>query len=153
LPRDTPEGCYIPVYAQTADGLVSNVVTLPLPRGRTLCKAPEAWPRPAARIGTLVLSRFSIWFDAEPGEHEAAEAIFADPAGAPLIMPLHLLPPPGMCTGMSGVYEPGSASAVLTGFALDGPGIRGVDAGSEIEIAGPEDRLNLVAGAQGFYRA
>src|SRR5262249_60536161 len=67
LPRDTPEGCYIPVYAQTADGLVSNVVTLPLPRGRTLCKAPEAWPRPAARIGTLVLSRFSIWFDAEPG--------------------------------------------------------------------------------------
>jgi hypothetical protein len=54
---------------------------------------------------------------------------------------------------LSGVYEPGSGGATLTGLAFDASGARGLNAGEEIEIAGLAGKLNLVAGPEGFYRA
>jgi hypothetical protein len=84
-------------------------------------------------------------------DHESIEATFAGGAGAPLVVPLHLLPPAGACTGLSGVYEPGGAA--LAGIAFDASGAPGLDAGEEIEIAGPAGKLNMVGGPEGFYRA
>ena len=158
IPRDVAEGCYVPVFAQSAEGVVSNVVTLPVARGGTACAAPEDWITPGLQSGVVLLSRFSMLLEIRPGDwniqdHESIEATFAGSAGAPLVVPLQLLPPAGTCTGLSGIYESGSGGAALAGMAFDAAGARGLDAGDEIDIAGPAGKLNMVGGPKGFYRA
>ena len=158
IPDRTATGCYVPVYAQTPAGLVSNIVTLQVARGGGACTPPELWPVPAPRSGLVLLSRFSMLLETRPGdweshEHESIEAAFVAASGSPLLAPLHLLPPAGACTGLHGVYQPGGGIAELMDMAFEASGARGLDAGDEIEVAGAGGKLNLVAGPEGFYRA
>ena len=158
VPNGTPEGCNVPVYAQGDQGAVSNIVTLPVARGGAACVVIPAWPVPTDPMGIVVLSRFSLLLERRPADwsaedHEAGEAIFAAGTNGPLVMPFSLLPPAGTCTGLSGIYEPGSASAILSGLAFDASGAKGLDAGDQIEILGPAGRLNLVAASDGVYRS
>lgn len=158
VPDGAPQGCYVPVYAQTPQGLVSNIVTLPVAGGGGPCAAPEGWPVPVPQSGLVLLSRFSILLEMRPGDlqahdYESIEATFAAGGGSPLAAPLHLLPPAGTCTGLAGVYQSGGGIAELTGLGFESFGARGLDAGEEIAVAGAGAKLNLVAGPEGFYRA
>ncbi len=158
VPKGAPEGCNVPVYTQSEQGVVSNIVTLPVARAGAACVSNPAWPAPADPMGIVVLSRFSLLLERRPEDwsaedHEAGEAIFAAGTNGPLVMPFSLLPPAGTCTGLSGIYEPGSASAILSGLAFDASGAKGLDAGDQIGIHGPAGRLNLVAASDGVYRS
>ncbi|MEO8371091.1 MAG: hypothetical protein ABI806_18045 [Candidatus Solibacter sp.] len=155
---DGVEGCYVPVYAQTPEGLVSNIVTLPIMRGGGACAPPEGWPTPGLQSALVLLSRFSLLLETRPGDWEAhdqeyIEASFAAGSGSPLVAPIHLLPPTGTCTGSAGVYQSGGGFAELAGLGFEASGARGLDAGEEIAVASAGGKLNLVAGPEGFYRA
>ncbi len=157
IPDGVAQGCYVPVYAQTPEGLVSNIVTLPVARGGSACTPPEAWPVPGLQSGLVLLSRFSMLLETRPGdwetnEHETIQATFVTGNGSALVVPLHLLPPAGTCTGLPGVYQSGGDTAALLGLAFEASGARGLDAGQEIAVTGAGGKLNLVAGPDGFYR-
>ncbi len=141
IPDGVAQGCYVPVYAQTPEGLVSNIVTLPVARGGSACAPPEGWPVPGPQSGLVLLSRFSMLLETRPGdwetnEHETIQATFVAGNGSALVVPLHLLPPVGTCTGLPGVYQSGGDTAALMGLAFEASGARGLDAGQEIAVIG-----------------
>ncbi len=111
VPRNVPVGCYVPVYAVTKEGLVSNVVTLQV--GATC-------PPAAGRFGTVIIARASMLLEFQPGDPRLGVEERAASWYSASESPVSALPPAGTCTGFASQYLPGaSIESVLQIDALD----------------------------------
>jgi uncharacterized protein (TIGR03437 family) len=147
IPADAPEGCFVPVYAGTADGPRSNVVTIAI-GASSGCAMPTGWPTPADRgrtAGILGVARSSTQFAlSQPiiTNDEAFAAFFANgwPADPSAVI---LTPPRGLCTAYSAIYGANtdfeSIAAVLTHLG----GNPSLDAGGRLTIAGAGDERSI----------
>lgn len=146
LPRDVPQGCFVPVYAVTAGGLVSNIVTLAVDAKRSTCHQQEGWLAPSpGRTGAILVARINTLLefqpgDSQPGLEERVSAYFYDAGRGVATGPLQMMPPPGTCTAFAGQYEPGRLSDMILRLG-GGRNTRGLNVGNAIHIAqGPGGR-------------
>ena len=161
IPSGAPDGCFVPVYAESPGLPPSNVITLSIHRGGGKCEMPPAFPIPLvtdARAGIVVLSRL----DHEPGNgkpdwiEDDGVAAFVERSPGLAITPFLVAPPPGTCIVYTGSAQssftiPTSISAGI----LNDLGRRGLDVGAAIEIrsAGRQRVLPRTPGATGYYQA
>jgi len=142
LPADAPEGCYVPVYARVPGSPPTNIVTVSVSDGRSSCKMPAGWPRPAAngaKVGILGVSRTVTAFAAgQPAitSDEAFGAFFENQQGAETNRIL-LLPPEGTCSSYSALYQVDLGEFVSVAAAIANPGMaETLGAGEEFTISG-----------------
>jgi uncharacterized protein (TIGR03437 family) len=140
IPNDAPQGCWVPVYIQTADSVVSNVVTMaitPKPGSCRLSGSPFAG---AGDFGAFVSLRMTTHEDIGTlstvdvvGDYTGAIAYQAPASNFPF-NPVLSLPPSGTCTAYSvkgdvlggdalpgAVPAGGTALTLGSGFTLSGP--------------------------------
>jgi hypothetical protein len=79
----------------------------------------------------------------EPGVEEGVEGFFGIGEGDANVLPIHVLPPAGSCSGITGKWQPGDGPQAVFGLAAE-TGVHGLDAGAAITMRGPggERRLN-----------
>jgi hypothetical protein len=161
IPRDTPEGCQVPVLARIA-GRVSNAAAIPIRIGGGTCVPPPAWPldnlAPGARAGLMVVTRSAVESDSSVGPisfvNDGAAAAFLDVApGAAAFSPLRGIPPQGVCTTFQGtLHSSALLGESLPEFILNGVQGSGLDAG-EIVLESSAGKQRLYSGRKGFYGA
>lgn len=165
VPEGTPEGCWVPLAA-VVDGHTSNTVTIAVSRTGRPCRAPAGWPRPLAAgqktAGLLLLARAFLHAEFTPGvpadaiSDESSGAFLEATPGEDLMLPVHLIPPPGACVTYTGLYESGAGfSSSLLGMLLENVRGRGLDAGPALNIQGTRGSRTVPANrrAPGFYGA
>jgi uncharacterized protein (TIGR03437 family) len=153
LPRDTPEGCNVPVQVSSAPGIYSNAVTMAVSRNGGPCADQDGWtaaesPR-QLRVGTVALLDADLALDVTSTQAanypvDAGFASFAEIDPGASATPLFLFPPAGTCaayTGTAGLHSITSPLAALE--ALPG---KPLDAGPLIAVEGPDGRRLLPFG-------
>jgi uncharacterized protein (TIGR03437 family) len=103
LPKDTPEGCFVPVQVRGAGRVASNTVTLAIRKRDTWCAPPEYLPltdRDIRSAGLVIAARTMFHPLQGPAvPFDEAGGFFARLTGDSAKMnPLLLAPPPGACT-------------------------------------------------------
>jgi hypothetical protein len=113
VPSRAPEGCWTPVWIESAPGLLSNFATLRIARRSGDCRQPEGWPlRPVElgrRAGIVIATRIQGSIESRPGQPEdftldSGAGFFFRAADAPPT-PFQTLPPEGTCTSYTGKFS------------------------------------------------
>ncbi len=156
IPRDVPEGCYVPVYVLASPARASNVVTISIRDGAGPCRQGAVPLFDAGTIGVAVVTRTSIRMKDENADSVNDEAALTFAMGdQPAPSPLLLLPPPGTCTAYTGSLQDDAAlpNSISAGLASLMAG-RGLDAGAQFTIrgAGQSRQVIQVNGVPGYYR-
>ncbi|MGH9559261.1 MAG: hypothetical protein ACRD30_08465, partial [Bryobacteraceae bacterium] len=143
VPRDSPQGCYVPIYVRVAGGLPSNVVTISIGGANSRCEMPANWPWPIGRgikLGIAGISRSTML----PGSSQPvvttdeAFAAFSERGDSTDANRLLLLPPAGTCTVYATeLYSAGFDDLRSVPAALASLGeARALDAGPQFTISG-----------------
>jgi len=113
VPPRAPEGCWTPVWIESAPGLLSNFGTLRIAGRDGRCKQTEGWPlRPVAagqKGGIAIAARIQGSLEIRRGQPDeftldsAAGFFFRAGDGAPT--PFQALPPAGTCTSYTGKFS------------------------------------------------
>jgi uncharacterized protein (TIGR03437 family) len=152
LPKDTPEGCQVPVQVSSAQGLYSNSVTMAVSREGSQCIDRSAWAagfgKQKLRLATVGLVHADLEMGATPKDTsvypmDAGFASFSEIERDAPVNPLFLFPPVGTCTTYSGtaslhtVTSPLALLEALRGKPLDaGPSVTVRGLGGEQLLAG-----------------
>ena len=160
IPADAPEGCFVPVYAESPNAAPSNVVTISIRRGGGECRMPPGFPIPlitTPRAGVVIISRLNNQSKsgAQKWIEDEGVAAFAERDAGPAITPFLAAPPPGTCSVFTGSAQSPFLipTSISSGIVAD-LGRRGLDVGKAISIRGGGERvLPRTPGAPGYYRA
>lgn len=134
LPRNTPTGCWVPVYVRLAKTIVSNVVTMAVTTDGSPCTSQVGTTGAAllrgGKIGLLAPLRSDIRQGSPPSPVDLRTdylvARFGQEKGGPFAFnPLYSLPPAGTCTSYSGGGD-WMTAANVAGLA---PGVKVLNAG------------------------
>jgi uncharacterized protein (TIGR03437 family) len=136
IPSDSAQGCFVPVYAVPDYHARSNVVSIGDTPG---CAVPSGWPAPSERgraggIIGIFRSAVSTATDQPIVTNDEALAGFYASAWSADPSPMMLIPPPGLCTAYTMLYNSGgdfeSIPAVLARLGGDSS----LDAGAALTI-------------------
>jgi uncharacterized protein (TIGR03437 family) len=142
LPRDAPEGCYVPVFVRSGTSVVSNSATMAIrANGQSCADAANPFSAPPfrnGRSGVVALARgnFRATVDVRtpvPLNADIGIAAFRQETGGPFAFnPIYALPPPGSCTVYTGAQD------LILGGRLPGLATTGrmLDAGVRITATG-----------------
>jgi uncharacterized protein (TIGR03437 family) len=158
IPADAPVGCYVPVYVLAAPRRASNVVTVSIRSGNAPCD-PGLLPLLSAdRVGVALFARSqmrALRANVDIISDEAIVAFSAHSAG-PVLSPLLLLPPAGVCTAYTSSFQantilPNSISAAIVAEV----GAHGLGAGSALTLTNGQESRTIPqdGGTFGYYRA
>ncbi len=156
-PPKAPEGCFVPVYAQSGDGVPGNVVTVEIRSGNGACKT--SIPQPSEpRVGLVVISRTAGLSEngRETWTDDDALAAFVAKERGPAITPGLIAPPVGTCTAYTGSSQTrGAVTGSLSGAIVAQLGGRGLQVGPALQAKlGDVSRvIPVTPGAPGYYRA
>jgi hypothetical protein len=117
IPANAPQGCWTPVWIESAPGVVSNFATLRIVGHQGArhgdCLEPAGWPlRPVAagkRAAIVIGTRIQGSIETRPGQPQdftldsAAGFFFRAAEGRPT--PFQALPPAGTCTSYTGKFS------------------------------------------------
>lgn len=148
VPRDSPQGCFVPVTLTSAPFRASNFASLSIRSGGGRCGSEDRGDAPleGPRTGVLILGRTRTDDHGHENLWDEAVAIFAEAPPGPVMAPLAMPPPPGTCTFFAGSYQSGLAVPRSPSSALaDEIGGRGLNSGSEIVITGPNANRTITA--------
>ncbi|PWU07286.1 MAG: hypothetical protein C5B51_10285 [Terriglobia bacterium] len=157
IPRDSPQGCFVPIRARSAGLRESNVVTIAIHDGAGTCDAgnPGAFIPRGPRSGAVFLVRTR--FREEGGGNsllDEAAAVFVETQRETPIAPLLLTPPEGTCSFFAGSYQLGLAvPRSLSAALIDSLGGRGLETGQELTVGGVAGTRTIrsASGTPGFF--
>jgi uncharacterized protein (TIGR03437 family) len=163
IPRNAPEGCYVPVALMAGPDRASNFVIVAVSRERGRCD-PGPLPQPGAdRMGVVVMTRTKLRPIREGAPEyirDGARALFVRQDRAAPPSPLRLAPPPGTCTAYTGGYESGHQGSLSISNFTDVPiewwvpEILGasLDAGRRLVLRRGSQTRSLPVVQDGYYR-
>jgi hypothetical protein len=113
VPQGAPEGCWTPMWIESAPGRVSNFAALRIAARNGVCQQPEGWPlRPVAagkRGGIVIATRIQGILELRRGQPDEftldSAAAFFFRAGDGTPTPFQTLPPAGTCTSYTGEFS------------------------------------------------
>ncbi len=113
VPHSAPEGCWTPVWIESAPGLLSNFGTLSVAARNGRCKQTEGWPlRPVEagkKAGIVIATRIQGSLEIRRGQPDDftldSAAGFFFRAGDGASTPFQALPPAGTCTSYTGKFS------------------------------------------------
>ena len=108
VPRDVPQGCFVPVYLEVAPKRASNVVTMAVSGTKGSCDSGPVPLLTENRIGLVGFDRISLKSPragAEDQIYDGGFVIFAEKNNLPMRT---LVPPPGTCTGYTTSFQSGA---------------------------------------------
>ncbi len=157
LPRNVPEGCYVPIYVQAPGSPPSNVVTIAIAPSNSQCRMPggSTGAMEGQRIGVVGLGRTAMRYSDSGAITTLDESYGAYSdlrGGRAALSPLLSIPPENTCTRFTGSYETGVPSFRSLPDALLGmlQG-RGLNAGRLLSIEGEGERRLIPATGYGSY--
>lgn len=144
VPPGAPEGCFVPVYAKsarTSSPWVSNPATIPI-ASRGACALPSYAPAPpippGAVAGAVAVLR-EIEMDAVPEVTAdlGFAAFYQSNSKAPMVLPVHTLPPPGTCTFAVGFHRAEGINSVVPFIPPNWNQLDPADVGPSLRLTRP----------------
>ncbi|MBV9505875.1 MAG: hypothetical protein JO323_12810 [Acidobacteriia bacterium] len=158
IPKDAPQGCFVPVLVETSSHLVSNAATVAVGDGSRECRTMAGWPRPGLpSYGLLLLMRLRLTLQIngrhmDEATHDEADAMFVRRSDNPqTVSPITVIPPPGTCTAYTGRYGQGAETSSLLGGPFGAGSERKLDIGPAVQIHAPWGERSVPARTQGQY--
>ena len=157
VPSRAPDGCWTPLWIESADGSASNFATLRIADRDGICHQPDGWPlNPVAagqRAAIVIGARIQGSLEVRKGQPQEftfdSAAAFLQRAGAGQTSPFQILPPAGTCTAYTGTFSLLTASVDPTASSAASL----IDLGPALTIGDGRHSVNILSKGNGLYSA